>query len=417
MNTSLYIARRLSFGREGRSSTPAVKAAVTAIALSVAVMLASLSIVSGFKREITEKITGFNSDILLSADPSVSRDMELSDNLLHLTPALEKILDDSPDVTQYALQTSIPAILKTPDDFKGIYLKGVVDTAQARFLRRNMVEGRLPSFSSEADADKVVLSRLAATQLGLRAGDAVDTYFITDDVRVRRLKIAGIYDSHFEAYDDVLAFADVDVINRLADLGPDTGSSLQITVSDFSRLDEITDSLRLSLFRGIERGELPAVYRLDNARSSGAGYFRWLSLLDMNVIVILSLMTAVGCITLVSGMLIMILDKRRFIGLMKAMGMRTSRLRRVFVYLAVRVTVRGLLIGNAVGLGLLWLQERTHFLRLDADSYYIDFVPVAIHWEDVVLLNAGVILIVYLVMILPSRFVARISPAETMRSE
>lgn len=417
MNTSLYIARHLSFGRDGRSSTPAVRVATTAIALSVAVMLASIAVVSGFKREITEKVTGFNSHILLSVDPAHARASGASDNLLILDPALEKILDESPGIDQYALQSSMPAILKTPTDFKGIYLKGVVDSAQFRFLRRNLSEGYIPAFESDSDADKVVISRLAASQLGLKLGSDIDTYFITDDVRVRRLKVAGIYDSHFEAYDDVLAFGDLSTINRIADLRPGQASVMQITVSDFSRLDDITDDLQQNLIEGLKNGEINTVYRLDNAHSSGAGYFRWLSLLDMNVIVILTLMIAVGCITLVSGMLIMILDKRRFIGLMKALGMSTRALRKVFVYLAVRVTIRGLIIGNAIGLGLLWIQDRTHFIPLDAESYYIDFVPVSINWVDVLALNLGVLVIVYLVLILPSRFVARISPAETMRSE
>ncbi len=190
MDTSLYIARHLSFGRDRRSSTPAVRVATAAIALSVAVMLAAIAVVSGFKREITEKVTGFNSHILLSVDPAHARALGSPDNILTLTPGLEKILEESPDVEQYALQTSIPAILKTPTDFKGIYLKGVVDSAQYRFLRRNLAEGSLPTFDNDSDASKVVISRLAADQLRLSVGSDIDTYFITDEVRVRSLNVA-----------------------------------------------------------------------------------------------------------------------------------------------------------------------------------------------------------------------------------
>ncbi len=411
MNYALFLARRLSFAGSGRRSTPAVRVAVSAIALSLAVMLASVAIVSGFKREIAEKVTGFNSDIAVTALPAPD-----SDNVVRLSPALCSLLDSIPSVDQYALQLSMPAIFKTPDDFKGIYLKGVPDSASARFLRRNLVEGSLPDFSSPETQSQVVISRRAASQLGLGTGDRIDTYFITDEVRVRPLKVAGIFDSHFDAYDDVLAFGHLDLIRRMAMLDSTMGSVLQLTVSDFGQVRETADEVRRALAEGLAHGKVEGIYDVKDAHVTGASYFRWLDLLDMNVIVILSLMTAVGCVTLVSGMLIMILDKKRLIGVLKALGAPTSAVRRVFIYLAVRVTLRGLLIGNVLGLGLLFAQARWRFIPLDADAYYIDFVPVHVSWGAVLLLNAGVLVVVYLSLILPSRFVSRISPAESMRS-
>lgn len=412
MNYPFYIGRKISFGGDGRGSSPAVRVATASIALSVAVMLASIAIVTGFKHEIAEKVTGFNSDIAVTVLPAPGED-----NVVRLSPALAKTVASVPGVSESALQISMPAILKTSDDFKGIYMKGVPDSASARFLRRNIIRGALPDFSSPETSSRIVISQRMASQLALDTGDRIDTYFITDDVRVRPLRVAAIYDSHFDAYDDVLAFGHLDLIRKMAMLDSTMGTVLQLTVSDFSHLRETSDAVRDALVRGVSTGTLDTVYDVSDAYVTGASYFRWLELLDMNVIVILVLMTAVGCITLVSGMLIMILDKKRFIGLMKALGAPTSAVRRVFMYLAVRVTVRGLIIGNAIGLALLWAQARWHFIPLDAEAYYIDFVPVSIGAGAVLLLNAGVLVVVWLSLILPSRFVARISPAESMRSE
>lgn len=411
MNYSFFIARRLSFGSDGRRSSPAVRVATIAIALSVTVMLAAIAIVSGFKREITEKVTGFNSDILVQVQP-----MHGADNILDLTPNLRRVLDSVPGVKEYALQTTMPAILKTPTDFKGIYLKGIVDEPSRRFFTKNLVQGRVPEFGTDTASHEILISRMAASQLGLNTGDRIDTYFITDEVRVRPLRVAGVYDSHFEAYDNVMVYGDVRLINSIAGFKGQKGLVMQVTVDDFSRLHETTDALCRSLDAASGKSYINRYYAVDDARSNGAGYFHWLDLLDVNVVVILALMTAVGCITLVSGMLIMILDKKRLIGLLKSLGAPTRAVRRVFVYLAIRVAWQGMLVGNVLGLGLLFAQMKTHFIPLDADSYYIDFVPVEISWPAILLLNAGVIVVVWAALVLPSRFVAGISPAETMRS-
>lgn len=411
MNYPLFLARRLSLGGNGRKSSPAVRVATAAIALSLTVMLCAVAVVSGFKAEISDKVIGFNSHILLSAMTAGPDD----DAVVRLTPALDSVLARCPDVAGYALSSSMPAILKTPDDFKGIYLRTLEDSATARFLRANLVAGHIPDFSADSARNLVVLSRMAALQLGLDVGDRIDTYFITDEVRVRPLRVAGLYDTHFESYDDVLAYGAASLVRRMADIGPDQGSMIRVTVHDFDNIGQATDAISDSLIQALARGEIDRTFNVDNARETGGGYFGWLDLLDMNVIVILSLMMAVGCITLVSGMLIMILDKKRFIGLLRALGATTRRVRDVFVYLALRVTLTGLIVGDALGLGLLWIQSRTHFIPLDADSYYIDFVPVRLSLWWILALNAGVLLVVWLVLILPSRFVARISPAETMR--
>lgn len=413
MNYPLFIARRLSLSTSGRRKAPAVAVAVAAVALSVAVMVASVAIVLGFKEEIRDKVVGFNGHITLYATP-VSQD---DDNILTLIPSLKEQLDDIPFITDYSIQAAIPAILKTNSDFKGVYLKGLNGKLSTDFLGRNLEEGKMVDFSNPDNKQKILISRLAANQLGLKTGDKIDTYFISDDVRVRRLEIAGIFNSHFDQYDDLMVYGSLPLVQQLGQIDSDQGTYLQISTDNFDNIADYTLDIQQRLNAALAEGHLFKLYRTDNVLSQGSGFFSWLSLLDMNVIVVLSLMMIVGCVTLVSGMLIIIIEKKKFIGMMKALGTPTSKIRTIFVFLAIRVALWGMLIGNVIMLSFLFIQKETHFLPLDPDSYYIDFVPVVISWPAVILLNVGVLLITYLVLILPSRFVAGITPAETMRYE
>lgn len=413
MNFSLFIARRLSLSTDGRKSSPAIRVSVTAVALSVAVMLASIAVVIGFKREIREKVIGFNSHITLYSQPVGSED----DNLITLTPSLRNLLDEEPYIESYSLEASIPAILKTSSDFKGVYLRSLNGRNTEEFIRGNMEEGTIPDFSNAESKNDIVISRIAASQLGLKTGDRIDTYFITDEVRVRRLRIAGIYNSHFDSYDQVIIYGALQLIQGIAGLSPAQGTNLQIHTDDFSRLEDNTSRLHNRLIEALADGTIYKYYCIENARMQGAGYFHWLSLLDTNVAVVLTLMTIVAVATLISGMLILILDKKRIIGVVRAMGASIGNVRRIFIYLALKVALIGMLTGNAVMLILLYCQDRWHFMPLDPEAYYIDFVPVEINWWSVAILNAACFLIIYLSLILPSRFVAGISPTDAMRTE
>lgn len=413
MSYSLFLAKRLSLASGKRRSSPAVRVAVAAVALSVAVMLAAIAIVLGFKREIRDKVIGFNSHITLYAIPVDADDS----NLITLTPTLKSILDSKEYITDYSLQASIPAILKTSDNFKGVYLKSLQGNAIKKFLTSNIEEGKLPDYSKPGAEMKIAISRRAANQLHLKAGDKIDTYFMSGSIRVRRLEIAAIYNSHFDNYDNVFIYGDLSLIQNLGEISPTQGTSVSISTADFNKIEETSADLSQTLTEALASGMVYKYYRVDNALNQGAGYFRWLSLLDTNVIVVLVLMTIVACATLISGMLIIILDKKSFIGLIRAMGATVKNVRKVFIYMAIRVASIGLIIGNVLMLSLLWAQDKWHFLPLDPEAYYIDFVPVEINWSAVIILNIATIIIIYLCLILPSWFAAKISPSETMRYE
>lgn len=411
MNYALYLGRKLALGSQGRKASPGVRVATAAIALSVAVMIASIAIVLGFKREITDKVLGFTSHIVMTVSPNEA------DNIITLTPTLKKLLDSQECIKDYSLQISIPTILKTPNDFKGVFLKTLEDKSTRDFIKDNLISGTIPDYSKDSTILDVVLSRLAVDQLGLKQDDKVDCYFINDDVMVRRIRVAGIYDSHFDAYDDLMVYGSRNLSETFSGLKPNQGSSLLITTTDFNRLDGYTGLIQNALNDAVTEGLIYKQYNLENAHVQGVSYFHWLSMLDTNVIVVLTLMMIVGCVTLVSGMLTIILDKKRFIGLIKSLGAPNGKVRQIFIYLALRVAVVGMAVGNLLIIALLLLQQRLHLLKLDASSYYIDFVPIEIDWTAFALLNAGVLIIVYLTLIFPSRIISKISPSETMRSE
>lgn len=401
MNT-LYMALRLSTSGEGKKSTPAIKVAIAAVTLSVAVMLAAIAIVLGFKDEITKKVIGFNPHIVLRTVPALSND----EYLVSLTPSMESLLDSVPYIQSYSLAASTPAIFKTTKDFKGVYLRSAAQDYMADFLKSQIIEGNYPDFEKNPEA--LLISNIAADQLMLKTGDTLPTYFLTDKVVVKPLQIKGIYNSHFTSYDDIYAFGSLPLIQEIGETAKDEGTNINIYVDDFRHVEEYAMDLRQRLNMAYATGKIYRYYEIDTALTNGANFFSWLSLLDTNVYVILSLMTAVALITLISGMMILIVDKKRFIAIMKALGASNKLIRKIFIWLTIRVAFTGLIIGNAIMITILVLQEKYHFIPLDPENYYIDFVPVKLNIPDILILNAAILAVTYFMLILPSRFVGSI---------
>ena len=419
MSLSFYLGRRLSLGSEGKRKAPAIRVAIIAVALSIAVMIGAIAIVTGFQREIRDRIIGFNSHITLYA----LSDPVNESNIVSLTPGLSQLLKGEDYISDIGVEAAIPAIMKTTEAFKGVYLKSAADSNTSSFLQSTLEEGALPSFMAKPKEDtdtaslEILISRKTANELNLRPGDKINTYFLNDELRVRPLRVKGIYNSHFNVYDNAYIYGDLRLIQQLGALQNTEGTAIRITTNDFSRLTEYSQRLQQRLIEGTAEGLIYRPYQVDNALNQGAGYFRWLTMLDTNVVVIIVLMTFVACVTLISAMLIIILDKKRFIGIIRALGASKRDVRSTFIWLALRIAVTGMLIGNLLMLCFLYAQKRYHFLPLDPDAYYIDYVPVHFSWEGFAILNAGVLFIIWLTLILPSLFAARISPAVTMRFE
>lgn len=418
MNLSVFIARRSALSSrptDGRkaSRSPAVGVAVSSVALCIGVMLCAIAIVSGFKQHITDKLEGFNAHLQIYRVVDSSNSEQ--DNLITLTPTLKGILDDEAYITSYETELTVPVLLKTPHDFKGVYFKGLDGHAFRDFLGSQVTTGHMPGFDKPEEASDIAISEKIASDLGLNAGDTIPAFFLNEELRARRYRVAAIYSTHFEFFDDLIGIAHVDEMRQMTGVDKGQGIDLRIFTDDFNQTDEYAAKLQERLNQAYLTHEVNIPYRVESITARGASYFSWLSLLDTNVVVILTLMSIVACITLIAAMLILILDKVRLIGILRALGTTRRTVRNVFVYMALRIAIYGIIIGNTVSLALLFVQQRWHLIPLEVDSYYIDYVPVKLQLWPILILNFGVIAVVFLSLLIPSIVAGRISPAESMR--
>lgn len=417
----------------GRRRSPGAVIAVAGVAVSIAVMMLSVAIVTGFKQRIADKVTGFNSQISLTADRT-DRIANTGGVLMEVNAEMRDALGRAlPPHAQVTPDIALAGILKTQDDFEGIIVRGPADGAPRRFIAESIVRGRMPSNERHVDNNEIALSAATAARLQLDTASRVDAHFFTGGrMASRRFTVTGIYDTGFGDYDRMYAFVPNRVAGRLAGVDDDgaftaTGdvadgdvwcTTLDINGLDADSIDYYTDRLNSSLTEMVlespHRDRLPMM-RLNNVHTLGAQYFSWLELLDTNVVVILTLMALVAAFTLVSSLFILILERVSLIGTLKSLGATDGVIRRTFIYLTLRLVLAGMAIGNAVALTVIIVQERWHLLPLDPAAYYLDHVPMQLSWSAWLLLNAGAVAVAVLTLVLPSQLVARLRPADTMR--
>ncbi len=415
MDFSLFIARRIysDQGDRRKVSRPAIRIAMAGIAVGLAVMIVTVSVVLGFKHTIRDKVVGFGCHILVentrSLDSPIPEPVCIDDSLAAVIKGVPGIRH----VQRYALAQGI---LKTDSDFMGVTLKGVGSDYDTTFLKSCLVEGRLPQFSSTESSWQLAVSRLMANRLHLKVGDRIMAYFISyDNVRARKFTVAAIYASDMSQFDEAICFSDLPTAVRLNNWKDDRCSGAELQVSDFRHLDEAAAHLAARIDRHTDHYDETLTSR--TIYETYPQIFSWLSLLDMNVWIILILMVCVACFTMVSGLLIIILERTQTIGLLKALGARTATIRRTFLWFAVFIVGRGLLWGNVLGLGLILLQRQTGFITLDPANYYVSEVPMELNIPLILALNAATLLVTMLVLVLPTMLVARIHPARSMRYE
>jgi len=396
-------------------SRPAIRIATIGVAIGLAVMIVTVSVVLGFKHTIRDKVVGFGSHIQVQSVRSMSSmtsdvySVSVSDSLLGELTGLD-------GVAHAARVAMTQSILKTDGDFMGVMLKGIGPEYDTRFLAENLVDGRLPQFCDTATSYPLVVSKSMADKLRLAVGDRVHAYFIGhDDVRARRFTVSAVYQTNMKRFDDLVCITDIYATQRLNRWSGDECSGVELLVTDFSRLDET--NLRVARHlrgRYDEDGNLMAPQTIT---SSYPQIFSWLELLDINVWIILALMIAVAGFTMVSGLLIIILERTQMIGVMKALGARNATVRRTFLWFAVFIIGRGLLWGNIAGIGIVLLQQQTGIVSLDPQTYYVSQAPMELNLALIALLNVATLLISIFVLIGPSYLVSRIHPARSMRYE
>ena len=415
MNLPLFIARRIN-GSEGQRrevSRPAIRIATIGVAIGLAVMIITVSVVFGFKHTIRDKVVGFGSHIqvenYMAQQLSAPVPISISDSLMKVMKQLPGIRH----VERYALTQGI---LKTDDDFLGVAFKGVGSDYDTTFLSEHIVEGKMPKFSDGQSKYPLLISRMMADKLQLKAGEKVYAYFIgNDDVRARKFTITGIYETNMTQFDQLLCFTDYNVPIRLNGWEPDQCSGAELLVDDFDQLEQVAEEVVAKVNRQTDK--YGAIITSQTIREAHPHVFQWLELLDINVWIILALMICVAGFTMISGLLIIILERTQMIGILKALGMRNKTVRHTFLWFAAFIIGRGMLVGDIIGIGLVVLQQQTGFIHLDPASYYVDTAPMELNIPIIVLLNVVTLLVSLFVLIAPSFLISHIHPARSMRYE
>lgn len=415
MNLPLFISRRIysDNGSQQKVSRPAIRIATAGVAIGLAVMIVSICIVFGFKHTIRDKVIGFGGHITVSSFMSLhGRDQApvvMNDSMVNVLRHINGVKH----VQRYA---ATQGILKTDSDFLGVMFKGIAAEYDTTFIHRNMVSGSIPKFSADHSSNKIVISKIMADALKLKAGDRVFAYFIAnDDVRMRRFTVAGVYQTNLTQYDKAVCFTDLYTAVRLNSWNPGQAGGAELTVNDFNRVDEVEDLLVSKVNRTTDSyGES---YSSETIQDSNPQIFSWLDLLDLNVWIILALMLCVAGFTMISGLLIIILERTGMIGVLKALGARNSTVRHTFLWFAVFIIGKGMIIGNLIGFGLVLLQRFTGLVTLDPSTYYVKTVPVEINIPFILLLNAATLLVSVFVLVAPSYLISHIHPAKSMRYE
>lgn len=404
MNFASFIANRISFKSKRTFSKLIVRIAIVGITLGLGVMILSLAIIRGFKAEILEKVRGFDGDITV-----VKYDLNAS---YENSPFIRADTFENKVGKSVAIQYTVPfatkpGIIKANNEIEGVLLKGVDKTYNWTFLKNNMVSGHVIDFSDTTRSkQELMITQTLANRLKLKLGDNLMMYFVQQPLRRRPFKVVGIFETSIEDIDKIYVIGDLALIRRLNDWSQNQVGGYEIRVNDFDKVREagnIIDTI------------LPPRLKYTTVFENFPIIFEWLPLLDVNARVMLVLMLAVAVINMISALLIMILERTSMIGLFKAMGATNWSIQRIFLFNASFIIGLGLMFGNILGLGLSFLQYKTHIFKLDASSYYMPFVPIKLTWFDVVGLNIGTMIICLLVLLIPSMLVSKISPVKAIQ--
>jgi lipoprotein-releasing system permease protein len=413
LNLEYFIAKRIHFQQGKKNvSRPAVRIATIGIALGLAVMIISVAVVIGFKNEIRNKTIGFGGHIQIT---NFDNNNTYAMNPIKADNALIKKIASLDGVRHVEKFATKPGIIKTDTEFQGIVIKGVDANFDWNFFKSNMVEGRIIDVSHSTASKEVVLSKYMANLLGLKLGDSFFTYFIQDQVRARKFKIVGIYSTNFIEYDKLFLIADMRQVQSLNDWDKDSFSGLEVLISDFDRIDEVGDAVYDATANKFNKEG--AAYSTQTIKQINPQIFSWLDLLDMNVWVILFLMLAVSGFNMISGLLILILERTNMIGILKSIGATNWSVRKIFLYHSFFLIGKGMLWGNFIGLSLCAIQYFTGIVPLDPEAYYVATVPIYFNWLYIVLLNVGTLIASLLMMIGPSYLITKINPAKIIRYE
>ena len=407
MNVEYFIVKRLIGAKEGnnRLSRPIIRIAILAIALSVAVMLISIGVVKGFKKDIADKVIGFGSHIQITA---------FSDNNSYETSAISKNQDFYPSIeTESGIKhievfATKAGIIKTKEEIHGMILKGVDTDFDWTFFQENLIDGEVLSLNDSSTTNSVMISENTANSLRLKVADNLIMYFVQEPPRARKFEISGIYNTELEEFDELYVLGDIKQIQKLNAWGKDSVGGFALTINDFEELEKQTQMVY---------EKTPYNLNAQSTKELNPQIFDWLKLQDINVNVVIILMLIVAAINIITALLILILERTKLIGILKAIGQTNWSIRKVFLYNATYLIIKGLFWGNLLGITLSLFQKQFHIISLNPATYYMKSVPIHLLLSDILILNLGVIIACFIILILPTYLITKITPIKAIRFE
>lgn len=410
MNVSYFIAKRLATSKKYKNSVsaPIIKIAVSAVAISVVMMLVSIATGLGLQQKIRDKITSFNGHVVISNFDNNNSNVTLEpiSTQQNFYPKFTEV----PEVTAVHPFATKAGVVRTEKSFEGIVFKGVDENYQWNYLKDYLVEGNLPAYKKEGMTNDVLVSSYLANRLELKLGDKIDTYFLKNDgeglPNVRAFTISGIYDSGFPQFDETFVIGDLKHIQRLNKWQQDEVGGFELFINDFTKIDAIADKVY---------SHIPSTLNSEPITAKYYNIFDWLKLFDFNIYIIIGLMILVALINMIVALLVLILERTQMIGVLKALGASNWSIRKIFVYNATYIVFIGLFIGNVVGLGLLLIQKQFGIITLDPTQYYVKEAPVYISAVYVVLINIVLVVLSYIIMLIPSYLITKISPVKSIK--
>lgn len=403
---NFLLARRILKDKGDRFSRPIVYLSVGGVSLGLVIMMIAIGVTSGYKQEIRNKVIAMGSHIRIT-----HYDQNYSFEQVPINQHSDCImqLKNNPDVVEVQNFATKVGIIKTDDQVEGVVLKGVDKTFSWDFFQKNIIQGEGFSTTDTTASNSIIVSKRMADKLRLKVGDKVHTYFVQDPPRQRSFKISGIYETGLPEYDNMFALVDLRHVRKLNDWNDSLVSGVEVLTRDYDKIDEIGDYIHHHIDYDMKAETIKQIY---------PEIFEWIALFDMNVAVLLIITTCVCLVTMMSIFFIIVLEQTQTIGILKSLGMKTKQVVGTFILVAGNILLKGMLIGDAIALLLGFLQQKFHFIRLNPDTYYVNYVPIHFDWVQVLLLNAGVFAVCMAVLLIPAWVVSRkITPVNAVQFE
>jgi lipoprotein-releasing system permease protein len=414
MKLEHFIARRLNSTSSGKGnlSRPFIRIATAAVSLSLAAMIIAVGVIIGFKNEIREKTIGFGSHIqIVNYDSNTSFETNPISRFQDFLPQISQIRGIR-HIQVFAIK---PGIIKTDTDIQGVVLKGVDNDFDWNFFEKNLVDGSILNLSDSITSNGAVISKTTSSLLRLYVGDTFDMFFVQEPPRVRRFTVTGIFDTQMAEFDRLFVLGDIRHIQRLNGWESDMVTGFELLIDDFKEINNLSYQIEdITVYQFLEDGSR---LKVQNIIEKYPQIFDWLGLQDLNVIILLVLMLAVAGINMISGLLIIILERTNMIGVLKALGAQNRLIQKIFIIQSGQIIARGLFWGNLIGLSLAFIQLHFGVIKLDPESYYLSTVPINLNYINIILLNVGTFIVTITMLLVPSMVISRISPDKTIKFE